>query len=101
MHAHLHRTLLSAALELALGPIVVKGVNPHNAPVTLALSLAGANVQAQKARRITLAGRPDDVNTMEEPHKIAPKEDALDIPGAVSHVTLPAHSLTILRIKAE
>ncbi|MFA7052788.1 MAG: alpha-L-arabinofuranosidase C-terminal domain-containing protein [Kiritimatiellia bacterium] len=95
------RAYLVAGRDGTAGEIVVKGVNPHNAPLTLALSLAGANVKAQKARRITLAGRPDDVNTMEEPHKIAPKEDALDIPGAASHVTLPAHSLTILRIKAE
>ncbi|HRU20531.1 MAG TPA: alpha-L-arabinofuranosidase C-terminal domain-containing protein, partial [Kiritimatiellia bacterium] len=58
------------------------------------------NVQAQKARRITLTGRPDDVNTMEEPCKITPQEDTLDIPGAGSQVILPAYSLTILRIKA-
>ena len=89
-----------AGYDRTAGEIVVKGVNPHNAPVALALNLAGANVQAQKARRITLAGRPDDVNTMEEPRKIAPQEDTLDIPGAGSQVTLPAYSFTILRIKA-
>jgi hypothetical protein len=37
---------------------------------------------------------------MEEPRKIAPQEDTLDIPGAGSQVTLPAYSFTILRIKA-
>ncbi len=92
---------LTAGLDQAAGEIVVKGVNPHSAPVTLALSLAGAKVAAQKARRLTLTGRPDDLNTMAEPLKVAPKEDVIDIPGAVSQVTLPAHSLTILRIKAE
>ena len=95
------RAYLVAGRDRTAGEIVVKGVNPHNAPVTLALSLAGADVRAQKARRITLTGRPDDVNTMEEPYTIAPKEDTFDVPGAASHVTLPAHSLTIIRIKAE
>ena len=95
------RAYLTAGLDKAAGEIVVKGVNPHHAPVTLALSLAGARVAAQKARRLTLAGRPDDLNTMEEPLKIAPKEDVADIAGAVSQVTLPAYSFTIIRIKAE
>jgi len=95
------RAYLVAGRDRTAGEIVVKGVNPHNAPVTLALSLAGADVRTQKARRITLTGRPDDVNTMEEPYTIAPKEDTFDVPGAASHVTLPAHSLTIIRIKAE
>ncbi|HPC49605.1 MAG TPA: DUF1080 domain-containing protein, partial [Kiritimatiellia bacterium] len=94
------RAYLVAGHDKTAGEIVVKGVNPRNAPVTLALKLAGADVQAQKARRITLTGRPDDVNTMEEPCKITPQEDTLDIPGAGSQVILPAYSLTILRIKA-
>ncbi len=95
------RAYLVAGLDKAAGEIVVKGVNPHAEAVTVALSLAGAKVAAQKATRITLSGLPDDVNTMEAPLKIAPKEDTVEIPGAVSQVTLPAHSLTILRVKAE
>jgi alpha-L-arabinofuranosidase len=95
------RAYLVAGLDQAAGEIVVKGVNPRAEPVALALSLAGAKVAAQKARRITLAGGPDDVNTMEAPLRIAPQEDTLDLPGAVSQVTLPAHSFTIIRVKVE
>ncbi|MPN60644.1 hypothetical protein SDC9_208375 [bioreactor metagenome] len=67
----------------------------------MALSLAGANVAAQQARRITLTGAPDDVNTMEAPALVAPKEDTVAVAGAVTRITLPPHSLTVLRVKAE
>jgi alpha-L-arabinofuranosidase len=95
------RAYLVAGLDKAAGEIVVKAVNPHAEPARVTLNLAGAKVPAQKARRVMLSGRPDDVNTMEEPLKVAPKEDTVEIAGAVSQVTLPANSLTILRIKSE
>lgn len=95
------RAYLVAGQDKSAGEVVVKAVNPHAEPQSVTLNLAGAKVTAQKARRITLAGLPDDVNTMEEPSKVAPKEDTVEIAGAVSHVTLPAHSVTVLRVKAE
>ena len=94
------RAYLTAGLDKTAGEIVVKAVNPHATPQPLTLNLAGAGIAAQKARRLTLAGRPEDVNTMEAPLKVAPHEDQIDIGGPVSNVTLPAHSFTILRVKA-
>ncbi len=81
--------------------IVVKFVNPAADPQPVTLNLTGKKVAAQKARRIMLEGKPDDVNTLEQPLRVAPKEDTVEIGGAVSQVMLAPHSLTILRIKAE
>jgi alpha-N-arabinofuranosidase len=80
---------------------VVKAVNPQAEPLPVELKLAGVNVAAQKAKRILLTGHPDDVNTTDQPLRVAPKEDTVEIAGAVSTVTLAPYSLTILRIKAE
>lgn len=97
----IQRAYLVAGLDKAAGEIVVKAVNPHADPARVTLNLAGAKVPAQKAKRIMLSGLPDDVNTMEEPLKIAPKEDTVEIVGAVSQVTLAPHSFTIVRVKTE
>jgi alpha-L-arabinofuranosidase len=95
------RVYLVAGQDKAAGEIVVKAVNSHTEPLSVTLNLAGAKVAAQKARRITLAGLPDDVNTLDEPLKVSPKEDSVELAGAVSQVTLAPHSLTLLRVKAE
>ena len=95
------RAYLVAGLDRAAGEVVLKAVNAQAEEVAVTLNLAGANVTAQKAKRITLAGLPDDVNTMEAPLRVSPKEDAVELGGASSKLTLPPNSLTILRIKAE
>ena len=100
-NAMVARAYLVAGLDKAAGEIVVKAVNAQAEPVAATLNLAGANVLAQKARRITLAGQPDALNTMEQPLLVVPKEDVIEVSGAVAQVTLPPHSLTVLRIKAE
>ena len=93
------RVCLVAGLDKAAGDVVLKAVNPRAEALPLSLNLVGAKVAPQKARRILLAGAPDDVNTMENPCNVAPKEDAVEIVGAVSPVTLPPHSLSIVRVK--
>jgi alpha-L-arabinofuranosidase len=95
------RAYLVAGLDRAAGEIVVKAVNPHAEPQAIALSLAGAKVAAQRARRITLAGHADDVNTLDDPARVAPREDAVEIAGAALQMTLAPKSLVVLRVKAE
>lgn len=90
-----------AGLDQAAHEMVVKCVNPSEEALTVALTLAGAQVPSQKARRILLAGGADDVNTLEDPLRVSPKEDAVEIAGPSSQLTLPPNSLTVLRIKAE
>ena len=99
--AKMARVFVVAGLDKAAGEIVVKCVNPQAEAQSVALNLAGAKVVAQTARRITLTGNADDVNSLEDPMRVAPKEDTVEIAGAVSQVTLAPHSLTVLRMKAK
>jgi alpha-L-arabinofuranosidase len=98
-NARVPRAYLTAGLDQAAGEIVLKAVNPGASAQPLALRLAGAQLAPQKARRLTLSGSPDDVNTMEEPLKIAPKEDSVELGAEGSALALPPHSLSIYRIK--
>ena len=99
--ARMARAYVVAGLDNASREIVVKAVNPQAEPLAVELKLAGTLVPAQKARRIVLAGDADDVNTMEEPLRVAPKEDEVEIAGAAQLLTLPPNSLTVFRIKTK
>ena len=83
------------------GEIVVKCVNPGTEATSLQLSLKGASVPVQKARRITLAGEPTAINDLEQPSRIAPVEDTFAVSGPDVTVELEPSSLTILRCKAK
>ena len=91
---------LVAGYDQAAGEIVVKAVNPVDAPCPLQLTLAGAQVAAQQARRITLTGEPTAINDLDHPDRVAPVEDTLAVAGPAITTTLAPSSLTILRIKA-
>jgi alpha-L-arabinofuranosidase len=95
------RAYLVAGLDQKAGEIVVKAVNPFAEPMPVELNLTGMKVSAQKATRITLAGQPGDVNSLENPLAVAPKEDTVEIADSASTVTLAPYSLTVLRIKSE
>ncbi len=83
------------------GEIVVKCVNPGTAASALRLTLKGASVAAQQARRITLTGEPTAINDLEQPSRIAPAEDTFAVSGPEAPIELKPSSLTILRIKAK
>ncbi len=93
------RPTLVAGVDRAAGEIVVKVVNPVDAPCPLQLTLAGAQVAAQQARRITLTGEPTAINDLEHPNRVAPVEDTLAVAGSVIETTLAPSSLTILRVR--
>lgn len=92
--------VLVAGFDQAAGEIVVKCVNPVAAPCPLQLTLAGAKVAAQQARRITLTGDENAINDLDHPDRVAPVEDTLAVAGPAIETTLAPSSLTVLRIKA-
>jgi alpha-L-arabinofuranosidase len=83
------------------GEIVIKCVNPLSEATSLQLSLKGASVSAQKARRITLTGEPNVINDLANPSRIAPIEDSIDVSGPDLDIELKPSSLTILRCNAK
>lgn len=90
-----------AGLDRRANEIVIKGVNPLAGQTAMRVTVAGAEIEAQKVRRITLAGQPEAVNTLDQPFRVAPKEDAVEIAGAEAEFLFEPNSLTVLRIKVK
>ena len=82
------------------GELVVKCVNIADAERPLAIDF-GMALQAGDARRIELSGRPDEVNDLANPKRVAPVEKTFRFAGGrVLKTTLAPNSLTVFRLRA-
>jgi alpha-L-arabinofuranosidase len=91
----------SATYDKAGKTALVRVVNAAAMPVDMAINLDGVNDVESEATAIMLAGEPGDVNTLDEPRKIAPREEAVTNVSKSFRRTFPAHSFTILRVKTK
>lgn len=84
------------------GELILKVVNPTPRPMATAIRLDGAREVESAGRAVVLSSRSlDDVNSFADPVRIAPKERNLAGIGPVFRHTFPAHSLTVLRLRAD
>jgi alpha-L-arabinofuranosidase len=89
----------TATLDKATNTILVKVVNASPSTVDATINLRGVAKIDPNATAIVLAGGPKDVNTLDEPEKVAPKQQAIANAGpSFTHKFAP-HSFTILRLK--
>ena len=79
--------------------VIVKAVNAGAESVDMAIDLRGISRVEPNGTAIVLTGEPGSVNSLDEPLKVAPKQETLSGAASSFHRTLPAHSLTILRLK--
>ncbi len=79
--------------------LIVKFVNAGSTAVATNVTLHGAGRVEPAGTALVLAGDPKDVNTLDEPRKVAPKQEAVAGVSASFRHSFPAHSLTILRLK--
>ena len=63
-------------------------------------TIRGAGTVGANAKAIELSGSPGDVNSLEEPIKVSPKEHDVSDAAATMQRTFAPHSLTLLRINA-
>jgi alpha-L-arabinofuranosidase len=91
----------SATRDHAAGEIILKVVNGADSPASVGLDFSGAKKIAAPVSVTTLAGGLNDENTFAEPAKIAPRRTELNEISPRFDYTFPAHSLTVLRLKAE
>jgi len=78
---------------------VVFLVNSYAEPRTATVELRGATQTTAQAHITTLtSANADDANSFEEPRKVAPRLEALAVTAASVTRSLPANSLTVLRI---
>jgi alpha-N-arabinofuranosidase len=89
----------TATYDKADRAVIVKCVNAGRTPVAANVNLRGAARVEPTATALLLAGDPRAFNTLDEPQKVAPKQETVSGISASFRHTFPPHSLTILRIK--
>jgi alpha-N-arabinofuranosidase len=81
--------------------IIIKLVNTSQQTLTTDLQLSGAKRLSSKGSIIELKSESiDSVNSLDNPTLISPQEKPLNVKGRNLKVSLPAHSLSVVKIKA-
>ena len=88
----------SASLDEKTGEVVVKVVNAYATSTTANIDLKGMKPSQATIIRLSSANGSDE-NSLKEPNKIVPKTTLLKTNGNPLKVSLPAHSLNIIRVK--
>lgn len=89
----------TASRETATGDIVLKLVNVQATPQPLKIELQGVPKIAKQAKGEVLSADPAAMNSVAEPMKVAPKAITITNAGTQFTHELPAHSVTVLRLK--
>ena len=90
-----------ATRDSATGEIILKLVNPATNSVALKIEINGVTSLASKGTAITLAGNPDDSNSMAQPKKIVPVTKTVRGVKPGFTYTLPPCSIVVLKLKAQ
>jgi alpha-L-arabinofuranosidase len=80
------------------GQVILKVVNVTPLPQNLQINLNGAKEVGRDAHLVLLTGEPQDVNTIDEPRKIAPRELRLDGAAPSFVHEFPAYSVSVLKL---
>ncbi len=91
----------SATRDSKTGDVFVKLVNPEATPEPLAISLHGAKSVAATATAITLTGKPEESNSIDDPRKIVPQTTTVSDVKPDFTYTVPANSIVVLKLNAK
>jgi len=91
----------SSSLLQSNGQIIVKLVNTNSAPLATTINVTGVSAVASSATVIQLtSGSSADGNSLASPTKVFPVTNSIANAGTSFPLTLPASSLSILRLAA-
>ena len=91
----------SAVRDESADEIILKVANVHAKPATVDIALKGVKQIDATATATVLAGALSDVNSFEEPARIAPRESTVAVGGANFRREFAPNSFTVLRLKAK
>lgn len=92
----------AATIDSKTGMIYLKVVNPQATPQTVDFSLSGAKTIQPNGEEIQLVGANlKDMNSIDEPTKVAPKTSVVEGLGARFSRTFPAYSVTVMKIRTK
>lgn len=89
----------SATRETASGDIILKLVNVQSGAQRVNINLQGVSTVAREAAGEFLTGELGAMNSVAEPTKVAPRPLRIDNAGARFAHELPAHSVSVIRLK--
>jgi len=89
---------VSATRDSKTGALFIKLVNALSTPQDVDVDFAGGSVEKDGTMTI-LTGDPKAVNTLAEPKKVVPVTTKVNDFGKEFRKTLPAHSVTVLRVQ--
>jgi alpha-N-arabinofuranosidase len=89
----------SATRDSKSGEIFLKLVNPGPTAETLNVEITGATSLDSTAGALTLAGNPDDTNSITQPRSVVPVASTVADLKPHFQYTLPAHSIVVLKLK--
>ncbi|MCX7800241.1 MAG: hypothetical protein N2109_07865 [Fimbriimonadales bacterium] len=94
------RVFASATKDLKTGELILKLVNGALEPVRLSVDLRGWRQAPLAGTAETLtSAKPTDENSLDEPRKVVPHKTPFRANGPRFERRLPAHSVTVLRIR--
>jgi alpha-L-arabinofuranosidase len=93
--------LASTTYSRSSGEVIIKAVNPYSVPLTTTFNLTGVNTVAPPATVVQLTSNSAvDENSFAAPIYVSPVTNLISNAGTNFTVTLPANSLSILRLTA-
>jgi alpha-N-arabinofuranosidase len=90
----------SAGLEESSGDIILKVVNIFDVDQNMTVELAGATVLKEATGQV-MTGNPTDVNSVENPYNVVPKDFTITDASSAWNHTFPGHSITVIRFKTK
>ncbi len=91
----------STTYSKSSGQIIVKAVNPNNAPMVTTFNVSGVDSIAPNATLIQLtSASAEDANSLASPTYVFPVTNSISNAGTNFTLTLPANSLSVLRLAA-
>jgi alpha-L-arabinofuranosidase len=91
----------SSTYAKSSGQIIVKAVNAYNAPLATTFNVAGVNSIMPSATVIQLtSASAADENSLSSPTRVFPVTNSISDAGTNFTITLPANSLSVLRLDA-
>jgi alpha-L-arabinofuranosidase len=89
-----------ATREAATGEIFLKLVNPQPTAESVNLDIKGVALLDSRAEMITLAGNPEDSNSIKDPAHVVPVTTTLRGVKTQFTETMPPNSIVVLKLKA-
>jgi alpha-L-arabinofuranosidase len=91
----------SATRDSRTAEIFLKLVNPQPTDERVQIRITGISGLPAKATAITLAGDPEETNSIKEPRKLVPLTTAIAGATSLASYALPANSIVVLRVKPQ